>query len=106
MKVFTPPPETRIVGGGNPPADVNALTECVTAMGAQGNVLSGLYGTAGSTGSTESTTPIQDALYANAGGTATLPPGSTFLVSNLTIPSQTAFNLNGSTLTGKSGPSM
>ena len=75
---FTLPPDTRAVGTGNPPADMNGVTDAHNAMGAAYNVLNTAYaGGADPTGTNDSTTAINDAITAveSAGGTVFIPPG-------------------------------
>ena len=78
---FTLPPDTRAVGTGNPPADMNAVVDAVTAMGAGYNVLNAAFsGGADPTGVADSTAAIN---AASAAGVAILPPG-TFLLNSST----------------------
>jgi hypothetical protein len=96
---FTLPPDTRAVGTGNPPADMNALIDAATAMGAVLNVLNAAYsGGADPTGVADSTAAIQAALNAaGKGQIVTLPAGTYSTTSPLTIPA-------GVVLRGASGP--
>jgi hypothetical protein len=87
---FTLPPDNRAVGTGNPPADMNALIDTVTAMGAAGNVLNAAYaGGADPTGAADSTSAIQAAINAlpATGGTVYLPAGTYKVASTLTVNS-------------------
>lgn len=82
---FTLPPDTRAVGTGNPPADMNAVVDALTAIGVPGSILNAAYaGGADPTGVTDSYPAIQAAINAaQSSATASLveiPPG-TFVVS-------------------------
>jgi hypothetical protein len=80
---FTLPPDTRSVGSGNPPADMNAIVDAVTAMGAGVNVLNTAYSSgADPTGVADSTSAWQAAL--TAGGLIIVPPGTYKITSTLT----------------------
>ena len=62
---FTLPPDTRSVGSGNPPADMNAVVDALTAMGVMSSVLDANYaGGAKGDGSTDDTAAIQAAATA------------------------------------------
>jgi hypothetical protein len=83
---FTLPPDTRAVGTGNPPADMNAHTDALAAIGATFSVLNAAYaGGADPTGIADSTAAINAAEVAAAatGGIVTFPAG-TFKVTGLT----------------------
>ena len=56
-KVFTLPPDTRAVGQGNPPADVNGLADGMLALGAPYSVMSSVFGSAVLTGTSAYPTP-------------------------------------------------
>jgi hypothetical protein len=76
---FTLPPDNRAVGTGNPPADMNAVVDAPTAMGATRNVLNAAYaGGAFLDGASDSYPAIQAALMAawNAGGGVVKVPAS------------------------------
>jgi len=81
---FTLPPDTRIVGSGNPPQDIDNIIDALTATGAGLNVLNAAFaGGADPTGVADSTAAIQAAVNAASaagGGRVFIPPG-TFLVS-------------------------
>src|ERR1700691_3071664 len=66
MPAFTLPPDTRSPGSGNPPADMNAVTDALSAMGAQYNALNAAYGTIDPAGVLDSTTGLNN-LLAGAG---------------------------------------
>jgi len=85
---FTLPPDTRAIGTGNPPQDVNSLVDTVTAMGAGVNVLSTAFaGGADPTGGADSTAAFQAALNAAAEGQSVYAPAGNYLISSpLTIP--------------------
>lgn len=71
---FTLPPDTRAVGTGNPPGDMNAVVDALKALGASMNALNaGNAGGADPTGVADSTAAINAAL---ATGLACLPPGT------------------------------
>jgi len=72
---FTLPPDTRAVGTGNPPADMNGVTDAHNAQQAQFNMLSAAFG---SNPSTAAGTQINAALAAlpSTGGTIFIPPGA------------------------------
>jgi hypothetical protein len=72
---FTMPPDTRSVGSGNPPADMNAVVDALTASGTVFNVLNAAYaGGADPTGVNFSDAAFQACLTA-ATGTASVTPG-------------------------------
>jgi len=75
---FTLPPDTRSVGSGNPPADVNALIDAAAASGVTFNLLNAVYGTADPTGVADSTAAFQACLTAATavGGEMIIPPGT------------------------------
>ena len=85
---FTLPPDTRAIGQGNPPADMNGVVDALTAQGAALSVLNTAYsGGADPTGVADSTAAIQAALNAASPGQAVLvPPGTYKTTSVLTIP--------------------
>lgn len=113
---FTLPPDTRAVGTGNPPADMDAVIDTLSAMGATYNVLDAAYaGGADPTGTTDSTAAIQAALNAipyvtsNDGSSilgaakATLlipvtPGGATYLINSgpLVLPTGLSVRITGS----------
>jgi hypothetical protein len=75
---FTLPPDTRAAGTGNPPADMNAVVDALTAQGAVFNVLNAAYaGGADPTGAADSAAAINAALAAlpSTGGTVVVPAG-------------------------------
>jgi hypothetical protein len=91
MVPFTLPPDTRSVGSGNPPQDMNAVVDALTALGAGRSVLNTAFaGGADPTGTTDSTAAFQAAVASmpttvvNNGttsatypvGTLLLPPGT------------------------------
>ncbi len=72
---FTLPPDTRSVGSGNPPADMNSVVDAITAMGAGLNILNAAFaGGADPGGTNDSTAAIQAAINAQA-GPVDIPPG-------------------------------
>jgi hypothetical protein len=84
---FALPPDSRSVGSGNPPADMNAVVDALTAMGAGFNVLNAAFaGGADPAGVTDSTNAWQDAMNAlpAAGGVIIVPPGNYLISSTLT----------------------
>jgi hypothetical protein len=81
---FTLPPDTRSVGSGNPPADMNAVVDAVTAMGAGYNVLNAAFaGGADPAGTSDSAAAFNAAQAAipAAGGFIYLPAGTYKLAS-------------------------
>src|SRR5690242_1712924 len=83
---YTLPPDTRTVGVGNPPADMNAVVDALTAMGAGFNVLSAAFsGGADPAGVSNSAPAIQAAMNAlpASGGIVFLPPGTYKITSPL-----------------------
>jgi hypothetical protein len=82
------PPDTRSVGSGDPPADMNAVVDALTAAGAARNILSAAFaGGADPTGTADSHAALQAA--ATAGGLIIIPPGTyknTATVTATTIP--------------------
>jgi hypothetical protein len=79
---FSLPPDTRSVGQGNPPADMNGVVDTLNASGAQFNVCNAAYaGGADPTGVADSTAAIQAALNATTAGQPTALPVGTFLIS-------------------------
>lgn len=86
---FTLPPDTRVVFGGNPPADINALTDAVTAMGAALNPLSAAFaGGADPTGAADSTAALNAWLAALGGGAGrgSWPAGTYKTTAPLAVP--------------------
>lgn len=85
---FTLPPDTRAIGTGSPPDDVNALIDTVIAMGASQNVLNAAFaGGADPTGGADSTAAFQAALNACAEGQSVYAPAGNYLISSpITIP--------------------
>jgi hypothetical protein len=84
---FTLPPDTRSVGSGNPPVDMNGIVDTVTAMGAAYNVLNAAYsGGADPTGAADSSAAFNAAIAAlpAAGGVITVPAGTYKLNSTVT----------------------
>ena len=80
---FTLPPDTRSVGSGNPPVDMNGVVDALTAMGATANVLNAAFaGGADPTGSADSAAAFNAALAALPtvngipAGTIVWPPGT------------------------------
>src|SRR5216110_2707981 len=91
---FTLPPDTRAVGTGNPPADMNNVVDAVTAMGAGFNVLNTAFaGGADPTGVSACDAAVLAALAAvpAAGGTVVFPAG-TFLLNGSTLLALTTAN--------------
>lgn len=85
---YTMPPDTRAVGTGNPPSDVNAHTDALAAMGATFNVLNAAYaGGADPTGAADSQPAFAAAIASlpAAGGTITVPAGTYKLNSTVTV---------------------
>ena len=90
------PPDTRAVGTGNPPGDMNNVVDAITAQGAVANVLNASYaGGADPTGAADSTAAIQAAITAAAYVSSSDPsgilgaarttiffPGGTYLISS------------------------
>src|ERR1017187_8347274 len=97
------PPDTRSVGSGNPPADVDGLSDAVTAMGAGFNVQNPAFaGGADPTGAADSEPAFAAAIAAlpSAGGIITVPPGTYRLNSTVAAaiaPGQTV-QINGAGL--------
>jgi hypothetical protein len=80
---FTLPPDTRAVGTGNPPVDMNGVVDALNAAGAQYSILNAAYaGGADPTGAADSTAAIQAALNATTAGQPTAMPVGTFLISS------------------------
>lgn len=68
MTAFALPPPARSVGTGDPPADMNAVINAVTALGAGQNVLNSAFaGGADLTGSADSAAAFNAAIPAGAG---------------------------------------
>jgi len=83
MPVFTLPPDTRAVGTGNPPADMNAVVDALSETGAVQSVRNAAYaGGADATGAVDATAAFQAAITALGSnpGVITMPAG-TFLIS-------------------------
>jgi hypothetical protein len=83
---FTLPPDTRAVGTGNPPQDMNGVVDTVTAMGAVYSVLNTAYaGGADPTGVADSTAAINAAVAAAAaaGRELRIPAGTYKITSAL-----------------------
>ena len=77
------PPDTRVPGSGNPPADMDGVIDALTAMGAGLNVQNpALAGGADPTGVADSTAAWQAAL--TAGGLIVVPPGTYTISSTVT----------------------
>jgi hypothetical protein len=100
---YSLPPDTRAVGTGNPPADMNAVVDALTATGAAFNVLNSAFaGGADPTGVSDSTAAFQAAITAAqaVGGTVVVPAG-TYKggASSLSIPSA-PFRFTGAGRTG------
>lgn len=85
---FTLPPDTRAVGTGNPPQDIDNVVDALTASGVGLNVLNAAFaGGADPTGTADSTAAIQAALNAATAGQAVLVPPGTYKTNTvLTIP--------------------
>lgn len=84
---FTLPPDNRSVGSGNPPADMNAVVDALTAQGAVYNVLNAAYsGGADPTGVSDSAAAWQAAINAvpAGGGAVIVPPGTYKIASTVT----------------------
>ena len=85
---FTLPPDTRSVGSGDPPADMNGVVDTLTAMGAVFNVLNTAYaGGADPTGAADSAAAIQAAVTAAitaGGGIVRIPKGAYKVASTVT----------------------
>jgi hypothetical protein len=76
---FTLPPDTRSVGSGNPPADMDGVVDALTAMGTGFNVLNAAFsGGADPTGAADSAAALQACITAAAaaGQPVTIPPGT------------------------------
>jgi hypothetical protein len=76
---FTPFPDTRAVGTGNPPDDANQVMRAANALGAVFSVANAVYagGAAPSASAAQNTAAINaaDVAAAAAGGIVTFPPG-------------------------------
>jgi len=81
---FTLPPDTRAVGTGNPPADMNGVVDAITAMGGGFNVTNAAYaGGADPTGVADSTAAISATVTAAAAaGRPVLIPAGTYRVTS------------------------
>jgi hypothetical protein len=85
LKQFTLPPDTRAVGSGDPPDDVNGLTDAASGMGASASVLNTTFsGGADTTGVNDSAAAFQAAVTAGAGGPVYVPPGTYKIASTVT----------------------
>ena len=76
---FTLPPDTRAVGTGNPPGDMNSVVDALTAMGAVYNVCNAAYaGGADPSGVSDSTAAFQACITAatTARAEVIIPAGS------------------------------
>jgi hypothetical protein len=79
---FTLPPDTRAIGTGNPPADMNGVVDTLTAQGAYWNALNAAFaGGADPTGAADSTAALQAMLAAAPRGTLCTIPAGTFKIS-------------------------
>ncbi len=90
MPDFTPVPDTRAVGTGNPAADMDATADELAAMGGSQDILNAAYsGGADPTDTTDSTAAIAAALAAmpSTGGTLTEPAGTYKISAALAPPS-------------------
>lgn len=79
---FTLPPDTRAIGSGDPPHDMNNVVDALNATGAGLNVLSATFsGGADPTGAAASDAAFASALSAvsSPGATITIPPGTYLL---------------------------
>src|SRR5262245_42616507 len=73
------PPDTRIIGQGDPPHDVDGLVDAITATGVGFNVQNPAFaGGADPAGSSDSTAAFRQAALALGpnGGTVIVPPGT------------------------------
>src|SRR5215475_7674041 len=99
---FTIPPGTRAVGTVDPAGDMNNVTAALNVLGAVISVLNTAYsGGADPTGTNDSTTAIQAALTASAGGICFFPEGTFKVSSALTVPGSTIIQgsgMNGTTI--------
>jgi hypothetical protein len=78
---YTIPPDTRAVGTGNPPVDMDDVADVLTGMQAGYNILNTAFASgADPTGAADSTAAINAALSAGAGRVVIIPPG-TFTIS-------------------------
>ena len=90
---FTLPPDTRVAGSGNPPADMNGVTDAVTAMGAGSNILNAAYsGGADPSGVADSAAAIQAAVNT---GRCYIPAGTYKTTATITVPSGTRIRGDG-----------
>ena len=86
LKDFSPPPDTRTVGEGNPAQDVDGLVDAIDAIGAGRNVLNTTFGGgADPTGATDSTTALTAAASALGGQLMYLPAGTYLMNSSSAI---------------------
>ena len=109
---YTLPPDTRAIGTGNPPADMNAVVDALNAApGVVYNVLNAAYaGGADPTGAADSTTAIQAAINAaayisasdasgilGAAQATVYLPGGTYLISSgpLVLPHGHSIRITG-----------
>jgi len=78
MPQFTLPPDTRAVGTGNPPADMNALIDALISFGIPFNLMSAGWGTVDNTGAADSTAAFANCMSAAIAANAemTIPPGA------------------------------
>lgn len=84
---FSLPPDTRAVGTGNPPLDMDGVVDALTAAGVPNNVLNAAYaGGADPTGVANSAPAFQAAINAlpAGGGAIYVPPGTYTLATALT----------------------
>jgi Periplasmic copper-binding protein (NosD) len=84
---FTLPPDTRAVGQGNPPVDMNGVVDCLNGSGYQFNILNTAWaGGAFTDGTSDSTAAIQACMNAAAaaGQAVFIPGGVQFRISQLT----------------------
>jgi len=74
---FTLPPDTRAAGTGNPPADMNGVTDAHVSQGAVFNLMNAAYGTVDNTGVVDCTTAFAACMAAAiaANGEMVIPPG-------------------------------
>jgi len=87
LKTFTVPPDTRMVGSGDPPVDMDDLIDTVNAMGATTNVLNAAYaGGADASGAADSSAAFQAAVDVLGGnpGVVRVPAGTYKIASTVT----------------------
>lgn len=99
---FALPPDTRATGTGSPAADMDAVIDAVTAMGAGMNILNAAFaGGADPTGTNDSTAAIQAAgnavLATGLAGRVLIPPGTYKMATTATwsSPGVTLYPLGG-----------